>query len=207
MTPEELAAKHFLGADYALMHPAPGAEGRMVWRKPGLDPKEYTSVLLDPTVVWQMEALAKDSGASPEELTALAKYFDDVLRKTLTSIEFPLTDVAKPRAMRISAAIVQVKTSRPALNTISSVLPVGIVMTLGRKAVGASDPSVGACTIELRFSDATTGETLGLFADHKVGDKYDTANFSKLGQTEKAMDQWAEMLRQGILKNWGTRQQ
>lgn len=199
------AVDHFLGAEYGKMTQVVGHPERFAWRNPAFNPKNYSAAILDPTVVWQKDALAAQSKVKPEELDALAKYFDQVLKKTMTGIDFPLRDTPAPRTMRVSAAITQVKASNPTMNTVSSVLPVGILMTLGRKAAGAADPNVGSCTIEVRFSDAQTGETLGLFADHKDGDKYDSANFHELGQAEKAMDQWAEMLRQGLLRNWGVR--
>lgn len=201
------AVDHFLGADYGKMTQVVGHPERFAWRNPAFNPKNYSAVILDPTVIWQKDALAAQSKVNPAELDALAKHFDEVLKKTMTDIEFPLRDTPAPRTMRVSAAITQVKASNPTMNTVSSVLPVGILITLGRKAAGAADPNVGSCTIEVRFSDAQTGETLGLFADHKDGDKYDSANFHELGQAQKAIDQWAELLRQGILKNWGARQQ
>jgi hypothetical protein len=204
--PGEAPAPHFLGAEYGKMTQVLGHKERFAWRNPSFDPKSYNAVLLDPTVVWQADAMAKQSGVSREELDAVAKYFDQVLKKTMVTIDFPLRDAPAPRTMRVSAAITKVKASNPTMNTISSVLPVGILMTLGRKAAGSADPNVGSCSIEVRFSDAVTGETLGLFADHKDGDKYDSANFHKTGQAEKAIDDWAEMLRAGILRNWGARQ-
>lgn len=208
MTPAQAAAaQHFLGAEYSRMTPVPGHPERFAWRKPGVDPRRYNAVLLDKTVIWRMDALAKESGVKPEELAALAQHFDAVLKKTMESIDFPIVTEPRPRAMRISAAVTQVKASNPTMNTISSVLPVGILITLGRKAAGAADPNVGACTMEFRFSDAQTGESLALYADHKDGDKYDSANFHALGQAEKAMDQWAEALREGVLKNWGARKE
>lgn len=200
------AVDHFLGAEYGKMTQVVGHPERMAWRKPGLDPRQYTAVLLDKTVIWRADELARTSGANPDELAALAAYFDGVLKKTMEGMEFPLATEAKPRVMRISAAVVKIKTSNPTRNTISSVLPIGILIGAVDKAATGTYPNVGSCTIEVRFSDAATGESIGLFSDHKDGDKYDSANFSKLGQAEKAMDQWAEMLRQGILKNWGARQ-
>lgn len=196
---------HFLGNDFGKMTAVAGAKERYTWRNPAFDPKNYSAVIIDPTVVWQADAMAKDAGVAPEELAAVAKHFDQVLLKAMQSIDFPVKEAAAPRTLRISAAITQVKASNPTVNTITSVLPVGILMTLGRKAVGSTDPSVGSCSIEMRFSDAMTGETLGLFADHKEGDKYDSANFHKLGQTEKAEDQWAEGIRAAILRIWGVR--
>ncbi|MDP2848220.1 MAG: DUF3313 domain-containing protein [Humidesulfovibrio sp.] len=199
------ARDHFLGKEYGKMTQVPGHPERLAWRKLGVDPKRYTAVLLDKTVVWQATAIARESGVSPEELSALAAYFDQVLAKTMGSIAFPIATEAGPHVMRISTAITWVRPSNPTMNTISSVMPVGMLMTLGRKASGAADPNVGACSMEFRFSDAATGESIGLFADHVEGDKYDTANFEKFGQAEKAMDQWVERMREGILKNWGAR--
>lgn len=196
---------HFLGDDFGKMTAVPNAKERYTWRNPAFDPKNYSAVIIDPTVVWQSEAMAKDAGVTTEELDAVAKHFDQVLLKTMQGIDFPVKDAAAPRTLRISAAITQVKASNPTMNTISSVLPVGILMTLGRKAAGASDPNVGSCSIEMRFSDAVTGETLGLFADHKDGDKYDSANFHKLGQAQEAVDSWAEGIRAAILRIWGAR--
>jgi hypothetical protein len=199
------AVDHFLGADYGKMTQVLGHTERFAWRNPAFNPKDYSAVLLDPTVVWRKDVLAELSKVNPAELDALTRHFDEVLKKTMTDIDFPLKDTPAPRTMRVSAAITQVKASNPALNTVFSVLPVGILVTLGQKAVGVADPNVGSCTVEVRFSDAMTGETLGLFSDHKDGDKYDSANFHELGQAQKAIDQWAEMLREGILRNWGVR--
>jgi hypothetical protein len=184
-----------------------GFKERYNWRNPAFDPKNYSAVIIDPSVVWNAEAMAADAGVTQEELGAVAKHLDQVLLKTMQSIDFPVKSAAAPRTLRISAAITQVKASNPTMNTISSVLPVGILMTLGRKAVGGADPNVGSCSIEVRFSDAVTGETMGLFADHKYGDKYDSANFHKLGQAQEAVDKWSEDLRAGILRVWGARQQ
>lgn len=204
---DEGPSRHFLGADFGKMTAVAGFKERYSWRSPAFDPKNYSAVLLDPTVVWQADAMAADAGVSPQELDAVAKHLDQVLKQTMQSIDFPLKDQPAPRTLRISAAITQVKASNPTMNTISSVLPVGILISLGRKAVGSADPNVGSCSIEVRFSDAVTGETLGLFADHKDGDKYDSANFHKLGQAQEAVDKWSVDLRAGILRVWGARPQ
>lgn len=204
---DNAASKHFLGAEFGKMTPVAGAQNRFSWRSPQFNPKDYAAVLIDPTVIWQIDAIAKDTGVSKDELQAVAKHIDAEFKSAMQSIDFPIKDTAGPRTMRISAAITQVKASNPTMNTLTSVLPVGILMTLGRKAAGSADPNVGSCSIEIRFSDAVTGQTLGLFADHKTGDKYDSANFHALGQAEKAGLTWAEMLRDSALRIWGARAQ
>lgn len=202
---DEPPAQHFLGAEFGKMTAVAGFKDRYSWRNPAFDPKRYSAVLIDPTVVWRADAMAADAGVSPQELDALAKHFDQVLKQTMQSIDFPLKDQPAPRTLRISAAITKVKASNPTMNTITSVLPVGILMTLGRKAVGSEDPNVGSCSVEIRFSDAMTGETLGLFADHREGDKYDSANFHALGQAQAAVDAWAAGMRTAVLRIWGER--
>ncbi len=46
----------------------------------------------------------------------------------------------------------------------------------------------------MKFVDSVTGKNLALFAETKVGKKYSIAGFTKTGQTEKAMDEWAAPL-------------
>ncbi len=208
LTPEQAAAaQHFLGAEFGKMTPVAGFKERYNWRNPSFNPKNYSAVIIDPSVVWNAQAMAKSAGVSTEELDAVARHLDLVLMKTMQGIDFPVKSAAAPRTLRISAAITQVKASNPTRNTISSVLPVGILISLGRKAVGSADPNVGSCSIEVRFSDAMSGETMGLFADHKDGDKYDSANFHQLGQAQEAVDKWSEDLRAGVLRVWGVRPQ
>lgn len=201
------AEAHFLGADYAKLTPAAYKDFKnlLYWKAQGYEPKYYTAVLLEPTVVWQAEEQARKTGVKLEELHAVARHFDEVLKKTMEELEFPLAKVPGPRVLRASAAITEARPGNPTLNTITSVLPISLLVSLGTKAATGHDPNVGSCSIEMRFADAGTGNTVAMLADHREGDKYDRANAERFGQVHKAEEAWAAMLRERILALWGAR--
>lgn len=198
-------AQGFLGDETALLQPVPDHKPMMLWRSPDFTPQRYKAILLDPVVVWHITEQSDASGIKPEQLQALAAHFQDVLTKALTDIKFPLTDKPGPGVLRISAAITQVRPSNPVRNTISSVLPIGILISLGEKAAIGRDVNVGSCAVALRFSEADTDKTMGLFTDDRQGAKYSTENFSELGQAQKALDDWAALIQKRILALWGSK--
>lgn len=198
-------AQGFLGDETALLQPVPDHKPMMLWRSPDFVPQRYKAILLDPVTVWHLAEQADKTGVKPAELQALAAHFQDVLTKALTDIKFPLTDKPGPGVLRISAAITEVRPSNPVRNTISSVLPIGILISLGEKATIGRDVNVGSCAVALRFSDANSDKTLGLFTDDRQGAKYSSENFSELGQAQKALDDWAALIQKRILTLWGSK--
>lgn len=198
-------AQGFLGDEAALLQPVPEHKPMMLWRNPKFVPQNYKAILIDPVIVWHLTEQSDKSGIKPAELQALAAHFQDVLTKALTDIKFPLTDKPGPGVLRISSAITEVRPSNPVRNTISSVLPIGILISLGEKAAIGRDVNVGSCAVALRFSDADSDTTMGLFTDDRQGAKYSSENFSELGQAQKALDDWAAMIQKRILTLWGSK--
>lgn len=199
------AESGFLGKEESLLASVKGHEPMRAWRNPDFNPKNYKAIIVDQVQVWNLDALAKDSGVKPEELKTLAGFFQNSLAKALTDIKFPLADKPGPGVLRISAAVTDVRPSNPVRNSITSVLPVGILLSLGERAAVGRDPNVGGCSVTIRFSDAASGKTMGLFSDDRQGDKYDSANFSETGQAEKAMTDWAALIQRRILTLWGSK--
>lgn len=73
-----------------------GFKERYSWRNPAFDPKNYTAVIIDPSVVWNADAMAEDAGVTTQELDAVAKHLDQVLKRTMQSIDFPIKDQPAP---------------------------------------------------------------------------------------------------------------
>lgn len=198
-------AQGFLGDETALLQPVPEHKPMMLWRSPDFVPQQYKAMLIDPVIVWLLTEQSDKSGIKPEQLQALAAHFQDVLTKALTDIKFPITDKPGQGVLRISSAITEVRPSNPVRNTLSSVLPIGILISLGEKATIGRDVNVGSCAVALRFSDTNSDKTLGLFTDDRQGAKYSSENFSELGQAQKALDDWAAMIQKRILTLWGSK--
>ena len=199
------SADHFLGADYGRLQEIPELKGGLGWRKADFRPAEYSAMFIEPVVLWRAEDMAKESGLEMDDLEILAGYFRDVLAKVPDGTTMKLADGPGPGVIGVRAAITDVESSSPVSNFMTSVVPVGILFSLGKKAVTGQAAGVGRCAMEMRFVDSVSGETLALFADTKVGRKYDTSGFTSTGQSEEAMDEWAALLKERIEVIWANR--
>ncbi len=195
-------ADHFLGQDYALLQPREELKGGLGWRNPEFSPKEYNAFLIEPVTVWNAESLQKESGLKKDDLDILAKYFQDVLTKVPDGTKMKLATAPGPGVIAVRAAVTDVETSSPVSNALTSVVPVGILLSAGKQLTTGQAIGVGKCTVEMRFVDSVSDRTLAMFSDTKFGKKYDSAGFTKTGQTEEAMKEWANLMKERISVLW-----
>ena len=195
-------ADHFLGADYARLQEIPELKGAQGWRKADFRPAKYSAMFIEPVVLWRVEDMVEESGLKREDLDLLAKYFHDVLTQVPDGTTLKLAAKPGPGVISVKAAVTEVEASSPVSNALTSVVPVGILLSAGKKMVTGQAMGVGRCSVEMRFVDSVTGETLSMFADTKVGKKYDSAGFTKTGQSEEAMNEWAALLKERIEVIW-----
>ena len=194
---------HFLGSDYEKLVAMPDLKGGLGWRNPVFRPADYTAMFVEPVILWHAEDMSKESGLKSEELEALATYFHDVLTKVPDGQKLRLASKPGPGVISVQSAVTEIETSSPVSNALSSVIPVGILISAGKQAATGQAIGVGKCTVEVRFVDSVSGETLALFAETKVGKKYSASGFTKTGQTEEAMGEWAALLKERIDALWG----
>lgn len=195
-------ADHFLGADYARLQAVPELKGGLGWRSPEFKAADYTAMYIAPVKLWNAENMVKDSGLKMDDLNLLAKYFHDVLTHVPDGKKLQLAAQPGPGVITVQAAVVEVEASSPVSNALTSVVPIGILLSAGKQVATGQAMGVGKCAVEVKFVDAVTGKNLALFADTKVGKKYDSAGFTKTGQTEEAMNEWAALLKERIDALW-----
>jgi hypothetical protein len=195
-------ADHFLGSDYTLLQAKPELKGALGWRSPDFKAENYSALYIEPVVLWHGEDMAKESGLSMEDLKLLATYFHDVLTKVPDGQKLALAAQPGPGVISVQAAVTEVEASSPVSNALTSVIPVGILLSAGKQAATGQAMGVGKCAVEVKFVDSVTGKNLALFAETKVGKKYSTAGFTKTGQTEEAMDEWAALLKERVDVLW-----
>jgi len=196
-------ADHFLGNDYKLLQAKPELNGGLGWRSPQFVAQNYTAFYIEPVVLWHGEDMARESGLAMEDLELLAKYFHDVLTKVPDGQRLSLAAQPGPGVITVQAAVTEVEASSPVSNALTSVIPVGILLSAGKQAATGQAMGVGKCAVEVKFVDSVTGENLALFAETKVGKKYSSSGFSATGQTEEAMEEWAALMKERISVLWG----
>lgn len=190
---QEGGAKNFLGQYYNVLQPGPkgGAEKR--WLKPGVNFGKYNKVMLESVVFY----LAKDSdyqGIDPQVMKELSDKFNLTVAQTLKD-KYPIVTKPGPDVIILRPAITNLEQSRPVLSGVTSVVPIGLgISILKRGATGAWTGS-GETGMAVMAVDSMTNDVVAVAEDHQHAGF--TERFSKYGSAEDAFKFWA-----GRMKNF-----
>jgi hypothetical protein len=181
----------FLGADYDLLRPGDKKQAQLVYLRPGVRWATYKSVLLDPVAVWKgKESTGKGISAADEQI--LVNYFYGVIRGALEKEGFTLVSAPQPATLRVKVAITKAEESNVGMNVVSTVVPaLHALSSLDQLATG-KPAFVGEAQIEVKVTDAVTGQLLAAAIDHRVGGKaLDASMLTSWGDVEAMMRLWA----------------
>ena len=164
--------------------------------------------MLDPIRAY---ASSKDSSMaemSKENRQKLLNYFDAALRENLKK-DYALVNAPGSGVLRVRVAITEATGSMVMLDTISSVVPVGIALSSVKAMVTGKHLSVGEIGAECEGVDSVTGKRIFAAVDARVGRKY-TGKFDKFSRwhaAEDACDFWAAQLHERLLEKSGRAKQ
>lgn len=181
----------FLG-DYSILKPGPDGGAKLVYQNPEADIKSYDKILLVPVTIWSGEGSEmNDLAAADRKMVADRLY--SVLQERLAK-DYSLVSQPEPHTMRIATAITAADRSYPVMDTISTIVPIGLgVSTL--KAIATGKPAfVGEASVEVRVTDAQTGAILFEAVDSRVGTKNPTAVWDKWEDVDAAFQYWADRM-------------
>jgi len=114
---------------------------------------------------------------------------------------YPIVAEPGPDVLRLRFAITDLKQSRPVLSAVSSVVPIGLGISLIKKGATGSWAGSGATSVELMAMDSMTNDVIAVAQDDKSAGF--TERFTKWGSTEEAFKFWAERIKQFIDKAHG----
>jgi hypothetical protein len=181
----------FLG-DYSMLREGTGDQAMLVYVNPKTDFKPYTKILLDPIKVYPGVKDSSLSEIKPEDLKKLVDYLDATVRAQLSE-RFVFVAQPGPDVMRVRIALTEADSSNVPLDVVSSVIPVGMAVSLLQSVAFGRGSGVGSVSAELDVQDARTSERLMAAVDRRIGDKY-TGQFDKFDKwhaTQEAFDYWA----------------
>jgi hypothetical protein len=181
----------FLG-DYAKdLQPGPEGGAKMRWLKPGVDFGKYNKIMLDSVVFF----LADDSaykGIDPQAMKELADKCNqqvvDVLKGT-----YPMVADPGPDVLRIRFAITHLDQSRPVLSAVTSVIPIGLGISLIKKGATGAWTGSGATGVEFMALDSLTNDVIAVAQDERSAGF--SERFSKWGSAEDAFKFWGERIK------------
>jgi len=169
-----------------------GTDDQALYRyvNPKADFKQYNKVLIDPVLIQKDGELDKDELENYQKLANNAYvYLTQELEKGYRIVKAP-----EPGTLRVQMAIVDADSSKPVRNTLSTFVPVGMVLSLGKYTATGKQAGVGEITAEMKITDASTGELLGAAVDRRVGGKELSKLWSGWHNADDALQYWAKRL-------------
>lgn len=181
----------FLGEYYKNLEPGPKGGAKLRWIKPGADFSKYKRFMVD----YVLFALADDSESKIINGDEMKKLGDASTLAIIDALKdkYPIVAEPGPDVLRFRFAIVDLKQSNPAKSAVTSVLPVGLGISLIKKGATDSWSGSGSTTCQFMVLDSTTNEVIVVAEDdYKAGF---TERFSKWGSAEEAFKYWGKRIR------------
>ena len=182
----QLPKTNFLGEYSKNLTLGPYGGSNMRWLKPGVDFAKYNKFMVD----YMVFALAEDSEYKGIEGDEMKKLGDAASLALVKAIKDPVVAEPGPDVSRIRMAIVGLKQSNPVISGITTVIPVGIGISIIKKGATGAWSGSGATQAEAMVLDSMTNEVLAVGTlEYKAGF---TERFTKWGSVEDAFKYWGE---------------
>jgi PBP1b-binding outer membrane lipoprotein LpoB len=173
-----------------------GKDDQVLYRyvNPKADVKQYTRIMIDPVLVKKDGELDKEELQNYQNLANNAYVY---LGKELEQ-DYMVVKAPEPGTMRIQMAIIDADSSKPVRNTLSTFVPIGMAVSLIKYSATGKQSGVGEITVEMRITDAATGELLGAALDRRVGGKDIGTLWSSWANADDSLKFWAQKLRYAL---------
>jgi hypothetical protein len=181
----------FLG-DYAkYLQPGPEGGAKMRWLKPGVDFGTYDKIMLD-SVVFFLSDKSEYKGIDPQAMKELADACDLQVVNALKG-SYPIVAEPGPDVVRIRFAITHLEQSRPVLSAVTTVVPIGLGISILKKGATGSWTGSGATGAEMMAIDSTSGDVIAVAQDERTAGFGE--RFTKWGSAEDAFKFWGERIK------------
>ncbi len=181
----------FLEGYYEKLQPGPKDGAKLSWLKPRTDFGKYNRVMID-SVIFFLSGESEYKGIDGNEMKELTDAFNLEIVNALKD-KYPIVSEPGPDVLRIKIAITEIKQSSPGVSTITSVIPVGLGVSVVKKGATDSWAGSGETGVELLAMESMTNEVVVAAKDEKSAGF--TERFSKWGSAKEAFKYWAGRIR------------
>jgi hypothetical protein len=189
---EDIKFSGFFGnpSVYSLLKPGPEGGAKLRWLKDGVDPRKYDKFMVD-SVIFYLSDQSDYKGIDPQEMKELADEFNKDIVAAFKG-KYPIVAEPGPNVGRIRIAITNIKQSRPGVSAVTSVIPVGLGVSLVKKGATGGWSGSGETGVEMMALDSLTNDILILAVDNRKAEF--EQRFSKWGSASDAFKLWSEMV-------------
>jgi len=193
------AVTGFLGPDASKLQPGPEGGAALVYINPNANWTKYTKIHVVPVEFWA----GSDTTVSPADQQTLCTYFFNELQTELKK-NYTLVDGPGPDVLNLRVGLMDATTATPGLRSASVVIPQLKIINMAQSLATGSYAFVGSAEAEMAATDSTTGELLAAAVDKRAGGGgIQGATSFKWGDTQNAMDYWAEKISSRLLQLQG----
>lgn len=187
---EDIQYSGFFGnpSVYDLLKPGPEGGAKLRWEKEGVTPRKYNRFMVD-SVIFFLADNSDYKGIDPQEMKELADEFNKDLMAAFKG-KYPIVAEPAPDVARIRIAITDIKPSRPGVSAVTSVIPVGLGISLIKKGATGGWSGSGETGIEVMVLDSMTNEIVFLAVDRQKAAF--ESRFSKWGSATDAFKFWSD---------------
>lgn len=183
----------FLG-DYSILQKGAGDDEALLrYVNPIAEWKQYTKVIIDPVQLWMGKSSTLRFIPREDRIRLTVTLFGKIRDGLLA--HYQIVREPGPHVMRISVALTEVKSSDVVLDTISSILPTGYVVSGAKSLTTGTGTFVGAASVEAKITDAELGTLLAAAVDRRGGAKSLSGVTSEWSDVEESFQYWASLLR------------
>lgn len=182
--------------NYSQLKDQGGDTAMLSYINPEVNFRAYNKVMIDPIRAYAKDKDSNMAKMSKEDQQYLLNYFDAALREQLKTNNFILVSQPGPGVLRLRVAMTEAQKSKVVMDTVSTVMPIGLVVSVGKAIVTGKHLNVGEIGAEVEGLDSMTGERLFAAVDARVGRKI-TFKFDKWGKwhtAEDAFDFWSKQM-------------
>jgi len=181
--------------DYSQLHESKGDAAKMIYIDTLANWSKYDKIYIEPIELWKADDPETKLGKlDKEQQQMLVDYFYTALSNSLSK-NFEIVNQAGPGVLVIRGAITEAKKCRPVSNLVSTVMPIGMALSLVKRGIFGTGMGVGECQVEAELLDGATGRVVAAGMDRRAGTKALRTKFDgTFGDVKLAMDFWAERL-------------
>ena len=191
----------FLG-NIAQLREGKEGEAKLIYINPKTNFRNYNKILFDPVVLVAENAKSSIFSEMPkEDRQAVVDYVDATIREKLAKSYTFVTEPG-PGVMRLRVAITESRGSSVVLDTVSSVIPIGLAISVVKRVAVGTHTAVGLAGAEMEIKDTVSGERLAAAVDERAGRKYTLKfdKFSRYHTINDSFDYWATRLQERLFE-------
>jgi hypothetical protein len=188
-------------ADYSQLQAGTGDQAKLLYIAPNVPWFKYTTVYIAPVQLWKSNDTNSPLGELSQQNQKLlvdSLYFAlrDQLQQTYTVVDRP-----GPNTLIVRTAITMAKKSAPVRNLVSTVMPIGLGLSILKSIAVGKGIGVGEVQAEMELLDGATHQRLAAAVDRRVGTKALRSKFDgSWGDVERAFEFWAERLETRLIE-------